>query len=159
MAARGLAGALPRCVGVSGLRVGGVVMVGRRRGRGVRQPAAAAGAGSPLRAATECSRLSREEISTKARIAPATAKPAPIRNARSKPLVRATEALWTPEWKRLWVRLLAIVARIASPSPPPIRCAVLIRPDANPASCRLVPVTPPLATHPNTTPNPPPPRL
>ena len=58
------------------------------------QPAAAAGAGSPLRAVTECSRLSREEISTMARIAPATAKPAPTRNAWSNPLVRATEALW-----------------------------------------------------------------
>jgi len=50
---------------------------------GVRQPAAAAGAGSPLRAVTEWSWLSREEISTAARIAPATARPAPTRNARS----------------------------------------------------------------------------
>ena len=66
--------------------------------------------------------LSREEISTKARIAPAMAKPAPTKNAWSNPLVRATEALWTPEWKRLWVRLLAIDARIASP-----RAADLLR--------------------------------
>ena len=99
------------------------------------QPAAAAEAGSPLRAVTECSRLSREEISTMARIAPATAKPAPTRNAWSNPLVRATEALWTPEWKRLWVRLLAIVVRIASPTAPPICWEVSIRPDAGPASC------------------------
>ena len=70
-----------------------------------------------------------------ARIAPATAKPAPTRNAWSNPLVRATEALWTPEWKRLWVRLLAIVVRIASPTAPPICWEVLIRPDAGPASC------------------------
>src|SRR5260370_32955249 len=110
MAARGLAGALPRCVGVSGLRVGGVVMVGRRRRAGGRQPAAAAGAGSPLRAATECSRLSREEISTKARIAPARAKPAPARNARSNPWVRATEALGPPDGKRRWGRRVADVA-------------------------------------------------
>ena len=106
-----------------------------RRAMGEGQPAAAAGAGSPLRAVTECSRLSREEISTMARIAPATAKPAPTRNAWSNPLVRATEALWTPEWKRLWVRLLAIVVRIASPTAPPICWEVLIRPDAGPASC------------------------
>ena len=50
---------------------------------GVRQPAAAAGAGSPLRAVTEWSWLSREEMSTAARIAPAMARPAPTRNARS----------------------------------------------------------------------------
>src|ERR1700729_1054264 len=69
-----------------------------------------------MRAAFECSWLSREEISTAARIAPATAKPAPTRNARSKPLVSATAELWTPACNRLWVRLLATVARIASPS-------------------------------------------
>src|SRR5438034_10640309 len=78
--------------------VGWLIGIERSPTRGVRQPAAAAGAGSPVRAATECSRLSREEISTNARIAPARAKPAPTRNAWSKPLVRATEALWTPEW-------------------------------------------------------------
>src|SRR5207302_1893934 len=55
----------------------------------VRQPAAAAGVGSSLRAAAECARLSREEISTNARIAPTRAKPAPTRNARSNPLVKA----------------------------------------------------------------------
>ena len=48
-------------------------------------------------------------------------------------MVSAIEASWTPEWKRLWVRLLAIVARIASPSAPPTCCEVLIRPEANPA--------------------------
>ena len=69
-------------------------------------------------AAFECSWLSREEISTAARIAPATAKPAPTRNAWSKPLVSATAELWTPACNRLWVRLLAIVARIASPERP-----------------------------------------
>ena len=36
-----------------------------------------------------------------ARIAPATARPAPMRNARSKPLVSATAVLWTPAWNRL----------------------------------------------------------
>ena len=70
--------------------------------------AASALAAWPLRAAFECSWLSREEIRTAARIAPATAKPAPTRNARSKPLVSATAELWTPAWNRLWVRLLAV---------------------------------------------------
>ena len=121
---------------------------------GLRHPGTDAGTGSPPRAATECSRLSCEAIRTMARIAPATAKPAPTRNARSNPLVRASEALWTPEWKRLWVRLLAIVARIASPSAPPIRCAVLISPDANPASCGLIPVTAAIVTDTNANPNP-----
>src|SRR5207244_4209653 len=73
---------------------------------------------------------------------------------RSNPLVRATEALWTPEWRRLWVRLLAIVARIASPSAPPICCEVLIRPEASPASCGLVPVTAAIVTDTNANPNP-----
>ncbi len=51
-------------------------------GRKGRQPAATgSAAASPLRAAFEWSRLSREEISSAARIAPATAKPAPTRNA------------------------------------------------------------------------------
>jgi hypothetical protein len=51
------------------------------------KPAASAPAASPLRAAFEGSRLSREEISTAARIAAATVKPAPPRYAWSKPLV------------------------------------------------------------------------
>ena len=42
-----------------------------------------------LRAASECSRLSREEISTAVRNAPNSAKPEPTRKARSKPLVKA----------------------------------------------------------------------
>ena len=62
--------------------------------------------------------------------------------------------LWTPEWKRLWVRLLAIVARIASASAPPICWAVLIRPDASPASCGRVPVTAAIVTDTNASPNP-----
>jgi hypothetical protein len=65
-----------------------------RRGRWPYQPAATdIAAPSALRAAIEWSRLSREEISNAARIAPATAKPAPTRKARSNPLVKATEAL------------------------------------------------------------------
>jgi hypothetical protein len=55
---------------------------GDASGRKGRQPAATgSAAASPLRAAFEWSRLSREEISRAARIAPATAKPAPTRNA------------------------------------------------------------------------------
>src|SRR6202521_3570298 len=86
--------------------------------------------------------------------APATAKPAPTRNARSNPLVRATDALRTPAWNRLWVRLLAIVARIASPSPPPTCGEGFIRPDASPASCGSVPVTAAIVTDTNANPNP-----
>jgi len=52
------------------------------------------------------------------------------------------------------VRLLAIVARIASPSAPPICCEVLIRPEASPASCGLVPVTAAIVTDTNANPNP-----
>src|ERR1700739_4885388 len=55
--------------------------------------AAAAAAAPSLRAACACSRLSREEIMTAARIAPASAKPAPTSNARSTPCVKAIEAL------------------------------------------------------------------
>ncbi len=55
--------------------------------------AASPPAALPMRAAFECSWLSREEMSTAARIAPATARPAPTRNARSKPLVIATAEL------------------------------------------------------------------
>ena len=52
------------------------------------------------------------------------------------------------------MRLLAIVARIASPSAPPICWEVLIRPDASPASCGLVPVTAAIVTDTNANPNP-----
>src|SRR6202790_2677123 len=122
---------------------------------GLRQSSVtAARAGLPLRTATHCSRLARDEINTKARIAPATAKPAPTRNARSNPMVSATDALRIPEWKRLWVRLLAIVARIASPSAPPSCCEVLIRPAASPASCGLVPMNAAIVTDTNANPNP-----
>ena len=44
------------------------------------------------------------------------------------------------------VRLLAIVARIARPSAPPICWAVLTSPDARPASCGRVPVTAAIVT-------------
>ena len=62
------------------------------RSGGDRRPTAA----SPRRAASACSRASREEISVAARIAPAKANPAPTRNASWKPSVRATARSRTP---------------------------------------------------------------
>src|SRR5258708_39489547 len=116
--------------------------------------ATATAAARSLRAASACSRLSREEIRTAARIAPAMAKPAPTRNARSNPCVRAIEALCTPAWSALWVRLLAIVARIASPSAPPICRVVLFSPEARPASRGSVLVTAAIVTGTNENPSP-----
>ena len=62
--------------------------------------------------------------------------------------------LWTPAWSRLWVRLLATVARIARPSAPPTCWEVLISPEARPASCGLVPVTAAIVTGTNAKPSP-----
>ena len=75
---------------------------------------------------------------------------------------RAVEALGqrdrrccaTPASSRLWVRLLATVARIASPSAPPTCWEVLISPEARPASCGLVPVTAAIVTGTNDEPEP-----
>jgi hypothetical protein len=54
------------------------------------------------------------------------------RPARSKPLVSATVAPWTPEWNAILVRLLAIVARITnattSASAAPIFHSVAVEP-------------------------------
>ena len=68
----------------------------RRRARVTGQAATGVAAASPRRAASACSRLSREEISTAARIAPTSAKPAPTRNASWKPSVSATARSRTP---------------------------------------------------------------
>ncbi len=61
-------------------------------------------------------------------------------NARWKPSVRAT-GIGSPPATRSPVRLLAIEARIARPSAPPICCDVLIRPEARPASWFSTPDT------------------
>ena len=123
------------------------LQAGRRAGRqgagsrsrdAARRPASRRARGALARAACECARLSREEISTSVSSAPTSAKPEPTRNARSKPFVSAIGDVVWPARIKSCVRLLAIVARIASPSAPPTCCAVLTRPDASPASCGRV---------------------
>ena len=71
-----------------------------------------------------------------------------------EPLGQRDRRAWTPLWSRLWVWLFATVARIARPSAPPTCCAVLIRPEARPASCGLVPVTAAMVTGTNANPSP-----
>src|SRR5215207_821210 len=118
------------------------------------QAATAAGAASPRRAASTCSRLSREEISTAASNAPRRAKPAPTRNASWKPSVSATAGLRSPEANTSSVREVATVARIASPSAPPTCWEVLMSPEARPASSWFVPVTAAIVTGTNAKPSP-----
>ncbi len=91
---------------------------------------------------------------------PRAANPAPIRNAWLKPLVSATLTVWTaPERRSSFVVLLAIDARIARPSAPPICCEVLISPEARPASPGVVPLTAAIVTGTNDRPRPIPARI
>ena len=101
-----------------------------------------------------CSRLSREEMSSSASSAPAIAKPAPTMKARSNPFVSALATSWLPPASNPFVRLLATVARIARPSAPPTCWAVLISPDASPASFVRVPVIAAIVTVTNDSPSP-----
>src|SRR4051794_6793248 len=98
-----------------------------------RYAVAAAGWASPRRAASACSRLSREEIITAASRAASTANPAPTRNASWKPSVRATAGVRTPEATAALVRPFATAASTARPSAPPTRRAVLMRAEARAA--------------------------
>src|SRR4051794_1351786 len=89
---------------------------------------------------------------TAARSAPSTANPAPTTNAWWKPLWGAGGSARWPA--RSDVRATAMVARIASPSEPPICRAVLTRPDASPASCGALPAIAAMVTGTNARPTP-----
>ncbi|MEJ7716026.1 MAG: MBL fold metallo-hydrolase [Thermoleophilaceae bacterium] len=101
----------------------------------------AAASASPRWAASACSRLSREEISTAARMAPSNASPAQVRKAFWNPSVSATVRTRSPSSNALEVAELATVAVIARPSAPPTCWLVLMSPEARPASEGSVPVT------------------
>ncbi len=85
---------------------------------------------------TSSSRLS----ATKAAATAITAKPTPTEKASLKPSVSAV-GLATPLARRLFVRVVDTVVRIASPIPPPICWLVLMSPDARPASLLVTPVS------------------
>ena len=109
---------------------------------------------SPARAASACSRLSLDEISTAARSAPSSAMPAPTRNASWKPSVSEISGLRSPEAIASLVVAVATAARTARPSAPPICCEVLMRPEASPASSGLIPVTAAIVVGTNASPSP-----
>ena len=116
-----------------------------------RRPAVTAA--SPRRAASACSRASREEISVAARMAPTKANPAPTRNAFWKPSVSAV-ARPTPSDTAELVAPLATATRIARPRAPPTCWAVFTSPDASPAWSGRIPVTAAIVTGTNAKPSP-----
>ena len=63
--------------------------------------------------------------------------PAPTRKARSKPLVSATRGCARRRAARPWCGCWRPSRGSPGPSAPPTCCAVLIRPEARPASCGL----------------------
>jgi hypothetical protein len=66
--------------------------------------------------------------------------PARTQKPSAKPLVAADAAEW-PEASSVCACVKATVAAIATPSAPPICCAVLISPDASPACCGSTPAS------------------